>query len=95
MPVCADWHTRHLPERVGIRQHSNSIVETRRQPPPRERARAPASSRSLPRRRYGAERDYLSSAQAYELISAPSAISMIFGVFHAMLRSSTTLYRRD
>jgi hypothetical protein len=33
------------------------------------------------------EYDYFSSAQAYELISAPSAISMIFGVFQVIRRS--------
>jgi len=33
-------------------------------------------------------RDYFRSAQAYELISAPSAISTIFGVFQAMIPSS-------
>jgi hypothetical protein len=40
------------------------------------------------RRQDGARRYYFRSAQAYELISAPSAISMIFGVFQVIGYSS-------
>src|ERR1700753_4218269 len=44
-----------------------------------------------PRLRNGAGPNYLTSAQAYELISAPRAISMIFGVFQAIGCSSSKL----
>jgi hypothetical protein len=43
-----------------------------------------------PRCRSSAAVDQANSAQAYELISAPREISMIFGVFQAMPHHSTS-----
>ena len=65
-------------------QRSSSIAGTRRRPRRQEYALAMICLGSLPRDRSHAEQTYFNPAEAYELISAPSAISTIFGVFQAI-----------
>src|SRR5207247_518840 len=86
-PAIAALPRHRLPVRAGKAVRSSSIAGNRRPPQSREQPHGPLGCLAGPAGVSGLK-DYLTSAQAYALISIPTAISIMTGVFHFMALSS-------